>query len=41
LKRKPQAFKGLAFRDALFPREAYRRTWCVCRRNVTGVSDGR
>jgi len=27
LKRKPQAFKGLLFRDALFPREAYRRTW--------------
>lgn len=27
LKRKPQAFKGFAFRDALFPREAYRRTW--------------
>jgi hypothetical protein len=27
LKRKPQAFKGLAFRDSLFPREAYRRTW--------------
>jgi len=27
LKRKPQAFQGLAFRDALFPREAYRRTW--------------
>ena len=27
LKRKPQAFKGLAFRDALFPREAYRQTW--------------
>ncbi|MGF6439801.1 hypothetical protein QF001_000554 [Paraburkholderia youngii] len=27
LKRKSQAFKGLAFRDALFPREAYRRTW--------------
>ena len=27
LKRKHQAFKGLAFRDALFPREAYRRTW--------------
>ena len=27
LKRKPQAFKGLRFRDALFPREAYRRTW--------------
>ena len=27
LKRKPQAFKGLTFRDALFPREAYRRTW--------------
>jgi hypothetical protein len=27
LKRKPQAFRGLAFRDELFPREAYRRTW--------------
>ena len=27
LKRKPQAFKGLVFRDALFPRETYRRTW--------------
>ena len=27
LKRKPQAFKGLAFRDSLFPHEAYRRTW--------------
>ena len=27
LKRKPQAFKGLVFRDELFPREAYRRTW--------------
>jgi len=27
LKRKPQAFKSLVFRDALFPREAYRRTW--------------
>jgi hypothetical protein len=27
LKRKPQAFKGLVFREALFPREAYRRTW--------------
>ena len=27
MKRKPQAFKGLVFRDALFPREAYRRTW--------------
>ena len=27
LKRKPQAFKGLAFRDALFPRDAYRRAW--------------
>jgi hypothetical protein len=27
LKRKPQAFKGLIFRDALFPREAYRRMW--------------
>lgn len=27
LKRKPGAFKGLAFRDSLFPREAYRRTW--------------
>jgi len=27
LKRKPQAFKGLVFRDALFPRAAYRRMW--------------
>jgi hypothetical protein len=27
LKRKPQALRGLAFRDRLFPREAYRRTW--------------
>jgi hypothetical protein len=27
LKRKPQAFKGLVFRDDLFPREAYRRMW--------------
>ena len=27
LKRKPQAFRGLAFRDDMFPREAYRRTW--------------
>lgn len=27
LKRKPQAFKGLLFRDALFPRQAYRLTW--------------
>jgi hypothetical protein len=27
LKRKPQAFKGLAFRDELFPRQAYRSTW--------------
>ena len=27
LKRKPQAFKGIAFRDALFPRDAYRRMW--------------
>ena len=27
LKRKPQAFKGLIFREALFPREAYRRMW--------------
>lgn len=26
LKRKPQAFKALAFRDQLFPCEAYRRT---------------
>jgi hypothetical protein len=26
LKRKPQAFRGLAFRDALFARDAYRRT---------------
>jgi len=29
LKRKPQAFKGRVFRDALFPREAYRRTLAV------------
>jgi hypothetical protein len=27
LKRKPQAFKSLVFRDELFPREAYRRAW--------------
>lgn len=27
LKRKPQAFKGLVFRDDLFPRQAYRRMW--------------
>jgi hypothetical protein len=27
LKRKPQALKGLTFRDELFPGEAYRRTW--------------
>jgi hypothetical protein len=27
LKRKPQALKGLAFRDELFPDDAYRRTW--------------
>lgn len=27
LKRKPQAFKSLVFRDEMFPREAYRRTW--------------
>lgn len=27
LKRKPQAFKGMAFRDALFQRDVYRRTW--------------
>ena len=35
LKRKPQAFKGLAFRDALFPREAYRRTWEQLERRLT------
>jgi hypothetical protein len=35
LKRKPQAFKGLAFRDALFPREAYRRTWEQLDRQLT------
>ena len=35
LKRKPQAFKGLAFRDALFPREAYRRTWEQLDRRLT------
>ena len=27
LKRKPQALKGLIFRDQLFPGDAYRRTW--------------
>jgi hypothetical protein len=27
LKRKPQALKGLIFRDELFPGETYRRTW--------------
>ena len=27
LKRKPQALKGLVFRDELFPGDAYRRTW--------------
>lgn len=27
LRRKPQAFLGLVYRDALFPRDAYRRTW--------------
>jgi hypothetical protein len=27
LKRKPQALKGLIFRDELFPGDAYRRTW--------------
>ncbi|MFC0696038.1 IS21 family transposase [Paraburkholderia humisilvae] len=27
LKRKPQAWRGLVFRDELFPREAYRRIW--------------
>jgi hypothetical protein len=35
LKRKPQAFKGLAFRDALFPREAYRRTWDALAHKLT------
>jgi hypothetical protein len=35
LKRKPQAFKGLVFRDALFPREAYRRTWEQLDRRLT------
>jgi hypothetical protein len=35
LKRKPQAFKGLVFRDALFPREAYRRTWEQFDRQLT------
>lgn len=29
LKRKPQAFKGVTFRDELFPSDAYRRTWEV------------
>src|SRR4051794_26971433 len=27
LKRKPQALRGLTFRDELFPGDAYRRTW--------------
>jgi len=27
LKREPQAFRGLAFRHDLLPRDAYRRTW--------------
>lgn len=27
LRRKPQALRGLAFRDELFPGDAYRRTW--------------
>ncbi|HYS65066.1 MAG TPA: IS21 family transposase [Paraburkholderia sp.] len=35
LKRKPQAFRGLAFRDDLFPREAYRRTWERLDRDMT------
>jgi hypothetical protein len=35
LKRKPQAFRGLAFRDELFPREAYRRTWERLDRDMT------
>ena len=35
LKRKPQAFKGLVFRDDLFPREAYRRTWEQLERKLT------
>lgn len=35
LKRKPQAFKGLAFRDELFPREAYRRTWDALEARLT------
>ena len=35
LKRKPQAFRGLAFRDDLFPREAYRRTWEQLDREMT------
>jgi hypothetical protein len=35
LKRKPQAFRGLAFRDDLFPREAYRRVWERLDRDMT------
>ena len=35
LKRKPQAFRGLAFRDDLFPREAYRRAWERLDRDMT------
>ena len=35
LKRKPQAFKGLALRDSLFPREAYRRAWEALERGLS------
>ena len=35
LKRKPQAFRGLAFRDALFPREAYRQIWAQLELKLT------
>lgn len=32
LRRKPQALRGLAYRDALFPRPAYARTWAALER---------
>lgn len=34
LRRKPQALRGLTYRDALFPRPAYRRAWEVLEANV-------
>jgi hypothetical protein len=34
LRRKPQALRGLAYRDALFPRPAYARTWTALDRTL-------